>query len=64
MARVKPGSEGSFAVLVGQGRQGGRWVAVQWPRVNRVLSPIDFILAMLALFGIGLLIGIYWPAAW
>jgi hypothetical protein len=39
-------------------------VAVQWPRVNRVLSPIDFILAMLALFGIGLLIGIYWPAAW
>jgi hypothetical protein len=39
-------------------------VAVQWPRVNRVLSRIDFILVMLALLGIGLLIGIYWPAAW
>ena len=39
-------------------------VAVQWPRVNRVLSRIDFILVMLALLGIGLLIGIYWSAAW
>ncbi len=32
--------------------------------MNRVLGPIDFILVMLALFGIGLLIAIYWPAAW
>jgi hypothetical protein len=32
--------------------------------VNRVLSPIDLILLMLALFGIGLLIGIYWRWAW
>jgi hypothetical protein len=32
--------------------------------VNRVLSPIDFILLMLALFGVGLLIGIYWRWAW
>jgi len=39
-------------------------VAVQWPRVNWVLSRIDFILVMLALLGIGLLIGIYWSAAW
>jgi hypothetical protein len=32
--------------------------------VNRVLSPIDFILLMLVLFGVGLLIGIYWRWAW
>jgi hypothetical protein len=32
--------------------------------VNRVLSPIDFLLFMLALFGVGLLIGIYWRWAW
>jgi hypothetical protein len=29
-----------------------------------MLAPIDFILLMLALFGIGLLIGIYWQWAW
>jgi len=32
--------------------------------VNRLLSQIDFILLILALFGLGLLIGIYWRWAW
>ena len=50
--------------LVGGSIEFDAWAGRTLTRVNRVLSPIDFILLMLTLFGIGLLIGIYWRWAW